>query len=83
MALTTWAAITTASTVYCGWAPWPPVPRMVSVNMSAPAIMAPGRTDTCPTGSSDHTCRPITRSMPSSTPASIIGLAPRPRSSAG
>ncbi|MNT39356.1 hypothetical protein D3C72_1755960 [compost metagenome] len=52
----TWLAATTGSAARCGWAPWPPLPMMRRVNMSADDRQAPGATATVPTGSTGELC---------------------------
>ena len=49
--VTTFAATTTASTVDCGAAPWPPLPVTWISNLSLAAIMGPLRAPTRPSAS--------------------------------
>ena len=67
-----------ASMPFSGAEPWLLLPFTVMKNRSEEAIMAPLRTATLPTSYWGHTCWPKTPSTWgfSSTPASIIFLAP-------
>src|SRR5690606_2835885 len=68
----------TGSTVWCGLAPWPPLPWTRILKESAAAPTAPGATSIWPTGISAAMWSPKTASIGGSfnTPAAIIGLAP-------
>ena len=74
----TWAEMAMASMPFSGAEPWLLLPFTVMKNRSEEAIMAPLRTATLPTSYWGHTCWPKTPSTWgfSSTPASIIFLAP-------
>ena len=52
----TCAVMTTGSTVRCGIAAWPPLPRTVITISSVAAITGPGRTAICPGGSPGQLC---------------------------
>ena len=51
------AVATTGSTVRCGIAAWPPLPRIVMTISSVAAITGPGRTAILPGGSPGQLCR--------------------------
>ena len=70
------AAITVASTHWCGFAAWPPLPIKVIEKRSVCAILAPGSTEISPAFISENRCRPNISSTSSKIPCEIICFAP-------